>query len=192
MSWGQAASLAPAPAEMRAHFDAISRNWRPLPPLVANAFIAAEHRRFLDRDPGIAPLARRVAMSMLSSKQDAAILKAKEITLTESILRALTADEVVMWYTHVIYLGQGCRGLDAAAAAYFGKPAERLTLAEAAMLAALARDSSGATHPARLREYRDHVLDAMVEIGATDQAAANIAKSSSLRVINPPVRCDWQ
>ncbi|MBI5568927.1 MAG: transglycosylase domain-containing protein [Desulfomonile tiedjei] len=53
--------------------------------------------------------------------------------------QAMTKEEVLCRFMNQIYLGSGAYGVEAAARTYFGKSARDLTLAECAMIAALAR-----------------------------------------------------
>jgi len=76
------------------------------------------------------------------------------------------------------YLGRGARGVAAGAAAYFGKPAEELSLDEIALLVGLARSPSGldpTCSPERAQRARNRVLEQLLTggvISATDYHAA--------------------
>ena len=63
--------------------------------------------------------------------------KAKEIVLAMRIEEALTKDRILELYMNEIFLGQRAYGFAAAAQTYFGKPLDKLSIAEAAMLAGL-------------------------------------------------------
>src|SRR5690606_14830129 len=74
-----------------------------------------------------------------------------ERTLQRKIQEAILAiwlemryekDEILSAYLNRVYFGAGAYGLDAAANVYFDKPAERLTLEEASMLAGLLKAPS--------------------------------------------------
>lgn len=64
------------------------------------------------------------------------------------IFRALKVEKqydkktIMEMYLNVIYLGQGCRGVRSAAATYFGKELEMLTIAEAASLISITNNPS--------------------------------------------------
>ncbi len=51
------------------------------------------------------------------------------------IERFYTKDEILERYLNIIYLGAGAYGVDAAAHTYFGRSIDKVTLAQAAMLA---------------------------------------------------------
>jgi len=80
----------------------------------------------------------------------------------------LSKDEILELYLNRIYLGSGAYGVDGAARTYFGKSARRLTLSEAAMLAALTRAPSILSPKRNLalaQARANRVLDALVETG---------------------------
>ncbi len=62
-----------------------------------------------------------------------------EAALAYRIETELTKEEILEAYMNRIYFGSGFYGVEAASQAYFGKPAARLTLSEAATLAGLIR-----------------------------------------------------
>ena len=81
-------------------------------------------------------------------------------------------------------------GIGAAARTYFSKPAEKLDLAEAALLAGMIQGPnrlSPVRHPERAAERRDWVLERMEELGwaGPDEVAASRSSSISLR-LEPP------
>ncbi|MBQ4642256.1 MAG: transglycosylase domain-containing protein [Oscillospiraceae bacterium] len=60
--------------------------------------------------------------------------KVIEIFRAIQVEKKYDKDEIMEMYLNCIYLGQGCRGVRSAAAAYFGKEVEMLTTAECAAL----------------------------------------------------------
>jgi len=87
-------------------------------------------------------------------------------------------DRILELYLNEIYLGMGSYGVVAAAQAYFNKPLDRLTLPEAAFLAALPKAPNNYNpfrFPDAAKGRRDWVLDRMAEdhvITATEAASA--------------------
>lgn len=63
--------------------------------------------------------------------------KIKEIILSMEISRRYSKDQILEWYLNTINYGRLAYGVQAAAQTYFDKNVEQLTVAEAAMLAAL-------------------------------------------------------
>jgi len=93
--------------------------------------------------------------------------------------RHYTKDDILQAYLNQINLGRGWYGVEAAALHYFGHPAAKLTLAEAATLAALPKsqpyyDPIG--HPDRSRERRNLILQMMADQKYISQTLAEKTK----------------
>ncbi len=81
-------------------------------------------------------------------------------------------------YLNVIYYGDGATGVGTAAEYYFGKPVNRLNLAESAMLAGLPKGPSIYSPLRHLQSAKDRqrvVLQAMVKAGYISQNTAHAA-----------------
>jgi penicillin-binding protein 1A len=92
----------------------------------------------------------------------------------------LEKDEILTRYLNAVYLGAGGHGMSAAARMYFDKNVSELTLPEAAMLAGLIQAPSkyNPTRDLNAAQARAAmVIDAMLEAGAIDEAAAAKAKA---------------
>ena len=94
--------------------------------------------------------------------------------LAFKIEHSLTKDQILELYVNQIYLGQRAYGFAAASQIYFGKALDRLTLAEAAMLAGLPKAPSRynpVVNPQRAKQRQLYVLRRMHELGyITDDA----------------------
>ena len=97
--------------------------------------------------------------------------KAKEAILSLKIQRQMSKEEILEGYLNTIYFGRGAYGIEAAARAYFPKPAKDLTVQEGAALAAII-NSPSASDPADgkdarqdLKERYDYVIDGMADMG---------------------------
>ena len=165
-----------------------------LPAYVPAAFVAIEDRRFYEH-PGFDPLgmARALAADVAKGRiaQGASTItqqlarnlfltpdqtlerKAQEVILAVQLEQRYSKKQILGMYLSRIYFGGGAYGLEAASRRYFNKPAERLTLAEAAILAGIPKSP---THYNPADNYdasieRSHlVLDAMVDTGAISSA----------------------
>lgn len=186
---GQSAELAPPPEAMRARYDQMSKDWAPLPPMIAHAFIAGEDRKFRARYPAPSALTLQVAKTMLHEAEPTETRRAREFALMISLSRALTADEVLSWYANTVYLGQGCYGAEETALVLFGKRAEQLTIAEAAVLGALPRMPSWTKDRERLRLRRNFVLTEMAMAGAVSPGDADLAKDEPVGFVEPLGTC---
>ena len=98
--------------------------------------------------------------------------------------RRYSKEQILEAFLNTIAFGHGWHGVDAAARHYFGKPAARLTLAEAASLAAMPKSPvqyDPARHPDRNRERRNTVLALMAEQGFVTAAQAAAAQREPVR-----------
>lgn len=90
--------------------------------------------------------------------------KLVEAALAFRIETELTKEQILESYMNRIYFGSGFYGVEAASRAYFGKPASRLDLSEAAILAGLIRSPNNFSpfnDPRRSLKERDVVLNRM-------------------------------
>lgn len=92
------------------------------------------------------------------------------VVATYVVAYAFTSDELLRIYAHELYLGtvdgRDILGVEAASRFYFVKDARELTIAEAAMIAAMVRSPnvfSPVRHPARALERRNRVLARMAD-----------------------------
>jgi len=108
-----------------------------------------------------------------------------EAALAFRIETELTKEQILEAYMNRIYFGSGCHGVDTASRAYFGKPASRLDLSEAALLAGLIRS------PTRLSPFNDLdgaiaqrnvVLGRMRETGLIDASQLAAARNETIRL----------
>lgn len=98
--------------------------------------------------------------------------KLQEMRLARLLERRLSKTEILELYLNRIYLGARAFGVEAAARRYFDKPASELTLAEAALLAALPKAPSRLDPTVNLEAARARaaiVLAAMEEAGYITQ-----------------------
>jgi penicillin-binding protein 1A len=108
-----------------------------------------------------------------------------EIRLAYRLERALTKQQILALYLNVIYLGNGAFGVEAASRDLFGKSVDRLTVAEGATLAALARGPSlyaPRRHPDRAVTRRNLVLTVMAREHYLSDALAARARAEPLRL----------
>ena len=178
-----------------------------IPPLVTAAFIAAEDQNFWTHrgvDPlailraavtdighlhegrrpiGASTITQQLAKNMLLGNEPTLGRKIREAILALRIDQSLSKQRVLELYLNEIYLGQQSYGVAAAAEAYFNKPLDELTLAEAAMLAALPKAPNNYNpfrFPEAARARRDWVLERMAETHAVSLAEARAAQAEPL------------
>ena len=108
-----------------------------------------------------------------------------ELELARRLERSLTKQQILEMYLNVIYLGNGTYGVEAASRDLFGKGVSRLSLAEAATLAGLAKGPSlfaPRRHPDRARGRRDLVLSLMAQEGYITPELAARTREVPLRL----------
>jgi penicillin-binding protein 1A len=113
--------------------------------------------------------------------------KLKEILLAASIEQRFSKDEILEMYLNKVYLGDGFYGVEAAALGYFGKHAQDLTLAEAALVAGLIQSPSAyapSSHLGRAVARRTVVLAAMRDTGVIDDATFEAARQAPVELRN--------
>ncbi len=110
--------------------------------------------------------------------------KFKEILLAIEVERCFSKQEILEMYLNEIYYGHGAYGVGTAAAIFFGKRPDELTLGEAALLAGLPKAPayySPFNHPQRAQRRRREVLAAMQEQGYITADQAKIAGDEQIQ-----------
>ncbi len=180
-----------------------------IPKRVANAFLSAEDKTFFehpgidlpgilaaaftnlvnltnDRRPvGASTITQQVAKNFLLSNELSIARKVKEIILAYRIEQAFDKPRILELYLNEIYLGEGSYGVAAAALNYFNKSLDELTVAEAAMLAALPKapnNYSPLRHPDAAKARRDWAIGRMLEDGHIAETEAELAKAEPIEV----------
>ncbi len=177
-----------------------------IPPLVKNAFIAAEDKNFYSHrgfDPegilragfvflqgskrvqGASTITQQVAKNFLLTADRTFERKIREILLSLRIENAYSKDKILELYLNEIYLGLSNYGVAAAALNYFDKSVNELSVAEVAYLAALPKEPS-ALNPFRNHdraiERRNYVIGRMAEDGYITAEQAKVARAEPLTV----------
>jgi penicillin-binding protein 1A len=115
---------------------------------------------------GGSTITQQVIKNVLLDSERSYRRKIRETILARRLEQNLTKDEIFWLYLNHIYFGHGCYGVEEAARYYFGKPAQSLELAEAALLAGLvaAPERFSPRHaPEKALERRSYVLGQMLE-----------------------------
>lgn len=112
------------------------------------------------------------------------VTKINEAMLALKIEHALNKDQILELYINQIYLGQRAYGFAAAAQVYYGKPLEKLNLAETALLAGLPKAPSGYNpfvNPKRAIARQQEVLRDMHRFGFIQEPVYEAALKQPLR-----------
>ncbi|NES15628.1 MULTISPECIES: transglycosylase domain-containing protein [Micromonospora] len=112
--------------------------------------------------------------------------KVREMRYALALERELSKDEILGRYLNIAYFGAGAYGIAAASKRYFSTTPDKLTLAQAALLAGLVRspdtdDPINGDADAAIGR-RAYVLDRMVETGQLAAADAVRAKAEQLHL----------
>jgi penicillin-binding protein 1A len=175
---------------------------RDVPEQLKQAILAAEDERFYQhtgvdylgvmraayanlaqggRRQGASTITMQVARNFFLSSEKTITRKLYEALLAFKIEANLNKDQILELYVNQIYLGQRAYGFAAASQIYFGKALNKLTLAEAAILAGLPKAPSAynpVANPQRARQRQQYVLRRMGELGhITEQQLAEAAKA---------------
>jgi membrane peptidoglycan carboxypeptidase len=105
--------------------------------------------------------------------------KVKEIFVSMKISKEKSKQWILTNYLNTIYLGQGAYGVAAAAQTYFNEPVSKLTIAQAAVIAAIIQQPTNYPLPQYRPELENrwhYVLDGMVKIGDLTAAQAATMK----------------
>jgi penicillin-binding protein 1A len=143
------------------------------------------------RVQGASTLTMQLARNLFLSPDRSFHRKIQEALLAVQIERRFTKPQIFTLYANQIYLGHGVYGFEAASQFYFSKPAKRLTLEEAALLAGLPKSPSyysPITHPDHALKRRNLVINSMLEDGniTAQQAAEARDQPIHLEVAHDP------
>ena len=179
---------------------------RTLPKYLPQAFVAVEDHRFYQHDGvdvvaiagalkdnifgerrGASTITQQLVGNMhptLIDRTDRSIgRKLAEQSAAREMEKHYTKDQILEGYLNQIPFGHGWYGVESAARHYFGKSASKLTLAEAAALAAMPKGPAlydPLRYPDRVLRRRNVVLSLMAGQGFITQDQAASAKAAPL------------
>ncbi len=189
-----------AMARLSADEERVLVDYEDLPPVLVQAVLSAEDRKFFDHN-GVDPLGigravfqdltggsesqqggstitQQYVKSVYLTSERTFTRKLKEAVLAIKLERTLDKREILTRYLNEVYFGRGAYGVEAASRAYFGIGVKNLQLPQAAYLAGLIRapERADATrHPDEATRRRATVLRAMTEEGYITKEQATIA-----------------
>lgn len=177
-----------------------------LPRYLPQAFVAVEDHRFYQHDGvdvvgiagalkdnifgerrGASTITQQLVGNMhpdLIDRTDKSLgRKLAEQSAAREMERHYNKDQILEAYLNQISFGHGWYGVEAAAQHYFGKSASKLSLAEAAALAAMPKGPAlydPLKYPDRVRQRRNTVLALMADQGYITAAQAERAQAAPL------------
>lgn len=176
-------------------WDEVSQN-------VKNAVVAVEDERFYSHNGVDIPGIIRAAVTSYGGastitqqyiRQTILLDEAREMTIKRKVREAYLAmelekmyskDEILLMYLNTVYFGEGAYGIEAAAQTYFAKPASKLTVAQAALVAGLPQAPSRLSPYDNLEgatERRNQVLRRMLSNEYITQEQYDKAVSSKIK-----------
>ncbi|WP_329519551.1 transglycosylase domain-containing protein [Spirillospora sp. NBC_01491] len=122
-----------------------------------------------------------------AAKEISTARKVRELKYAAALEKRFSKDEILRRYLNIAYYGDGAYGIEAASRHYFSKPASRLDLNQAALLAGIVRYPYAydpTRHAGAAKARRDTVLRRMAGLGWLDraQAEATLRTPLGLRV----------
>lgn len=197
-----------------AQFGTERREYLPLsrtPKLLQDAVLAVEDARFHEhngvdpkgmaralvaavtggRKQGASTITQQLVRTMLLTREFSAERKAKEIWLALKLEQEISKDRILEIYLNEIFLGQRAYGFAAASQTYFGKPLDKLSLAETAMLAGLPQNPYYANPVAnfeRATQRQRVVLERMRATDAINDRQLAAARAEKLVIREPGTR----
>jgi penicillin-binding protein 1A len=181
-----------------------------LPRYVPQAFVAIEDRRFYSHygvDPigitraavanmwrrgvsqGGSTITQQLAKNLFLTQERTVARKVQELALAFWLERKFSKTQILDMYLNRVYFGAGAYGIEAAALRYFNKPAQKLTVAEAATLAGLVRSPSRlapSRNPNGAEKRAQTVLAAMVDMKFITDNMAKIALMDPAHAVKAP------
>ncbi|HJQ11945.1 MAG TPA: PBP1A family penicillin-binding protein [Gemmatimonadaceae bacterium] len=179
---------------------------RTLPKYLPQAFVAVEDHRFYQHDGvdvvgiagalkdnifgerrGASTITQQLVGNMhptLIDRSDRSIgRKLSEQAAAREMEKHYNKEQILEAYLNQIPFGHGWYGVESAARHYFGKSASKLSLAEAAALAAMPKGPAlydPLKYPDRVRQRRNVVLTLMADQGFITQTQAKAAQAARL------------
>jgi 1A family penicillin-binding protein len=168
-----------------------------IPDYLVEATITAEDRKFYDHNgidlwgiaramlkniialdvrEGASTITQQLVKNAILTDERTITRKVKEIILSLALERRYTKDEIMQLYLNEIAYGSTNYGVQSASLAYFEKPVQDISIAEAATLAALPKQPSNYLNdPESLLARRDWILQNMHDLDYITEDEKNAA-----------------
>ena len=181
-----------------------------IPTVMKDAMIAVEDKRFRSH-PGVDPIGiaraayvrfqrgrwvqggstitQQLARNIVLTNTKTFGRKAREWVLALALERRFSKEQVLELYLNRVYFGGGAYGIDAASRRFFGHSANRLELAEAAIIAGLVKAPSNYSPTADAEAARGRagiVMKVMVDNGYISPAQAAAAAPADVQMVGTP------
>ncbi len=191
-------------------------SYEQMPKDLINAFTSVEDHRFFDHngvdwlrtgkavvtyffgagDFGGSTITQQLVKNLTGDKENSIQRKVQEIFRALNLEKEMSKEEILEMYLNIVFLGNNCYGVQAAANTYYGKDVSELSLVECASLAAIVKnptkyepvrhdvvmyeDENGEEHEDGNRARRNTVLFTMHQYGKINQAQFDEAVETDL------------
>ena len=181
-----------------------------IPPIMRNAMVAVEDRRFR-MHPGVdalgiaravtvrvergrwvqggSTITQQLARNIFLTNSRTFGRKIREGILALALERRFSKNQILELYLNRVYFGGGAYGIDAASRRFFGHSAKTLDLSEAAIIAGLVKAPSNYSPTADAEAAKGRarvVIDLMRRNGSITAAEAAAAEPASVKLIPSP------
>ncbi len=191
-------------------------SYEQMPEDLINAFTSIEDHRFFDHngvdwlrtgkavltyffgagDFGGSTITQQLVKNLTGDKENSIQRKVQEIFRALNLEKEMSKEEILEMYLNIVFLGNNCYGVQAAANTYYGKDVSELSLVECASLAAIVKnptkyepvrhdvvmyeDENGEEYEDGNRARRNTVLYTMHQYGKINQAQFDEAVETDL------------
>ncbi|MER7276872.1 transglycosylase domain-containing protein [Dactylosporangium sp. NPDC000244] len=189
--------------------------FKDIPPDMQHAVVAAEDNSFYTNDgvdykgvvraawnnisggdrQGASTISQQYARRWADLEGVTYARKLREAVIALKLNQQYSKDEIMTMYLNVVYFGRGAYGVEAAAQAYFGKPAKDLKTNEAMLLAGLIKNpegNSGKGSPfdpnidkTQAQERFNYIKGQMIKLNFVPQAESDTRMKFPDNVITP-------
>lgn len=114
--------------------------------------------------------------------------KLSEIRVALQLEKQLSKDEILARYLNIVFFGHNAYGVASAARTYFNTTPDRLTIAQAALLAGMMRSTNiydPVDHPEQALARRNVVIAEMTNVGSITPEQASLAMAEPLGIQRP-------
>jgi 1A family penicillin-binding protein len=139
-------------------------------------------------EQGGSTISQQLIKNSLLTRDKSFLRKIKEVILTLKLERTISKDQILELYLNEIPYGGSNYGVETASRNFLGKPANQLSLAEAAYLAALPKAptyfSPYGNHRDELEQRKNLILNRMLSLGFITEEEEVLAKKEKINFLN--------
>ena len=191
-------------------------DYKDIPPIVVDAFVAAEDNRFWTHGgvdywgmfrafitnlrsgrakQGASTITQQVVKTFLLTPEKTFKRKIQEIILARRLEKSLTKEEIMTLYVNQIYFGHQRYGIQEAARYFFGKDVKQLDAGEAAVLASMPKKPEDLANalfgrkggkPEEVKARQIYVLNQLVSMGKLKREEAQKFIDQPIRIVKSP------